>query len=104
MSETPISKIVACQGVLIAALDMRDADAITAATAALADAIAGARAQDAWRDESGSKPSIDHALRQNDAARMRVNIMSEWTRSRAARLAELRGLASPHVYGRSQGA
>lgn len=98
MTGDVISELIACQDRLLAALDARDVGAIEAATAALAKCVDGAKAQGVWRDGRELRSGIDHALRQNDAARIRVNIMSEWTRRRRAQLAELRGQASAHVY------
>lgn len=98
-----ISQLIACQDALLAALDARDVDAIQTASEALAKAVQGAKAKDVWHDGPELKAGIDHALRQNDAARMRVNIMSEWTQRRAAQLAEIRGQAPAHVYSRYGG-
>lgn len=100
MSGDEISDLIACQDALLVALDARDVDGIETASVNLARAVERAKARDVWRDGRGVKAGIDHALRQNDAARMRVNIMSEWTQRRAAQLAELRGQAPAHVYSR----
>jgi hypothetical protein len=42
---------------------------------------------------------MDRALRKADAARIRVNILSDWTRQRLDRLTELRG-GQPASYGK----
>jgi hypothetical protein len=41
---------------------------------------------------------LDHALRQAKAARIRVNILSDWTRQRIDQLSEIRS-GAPTSYG-----
>jgi hypothetical protein len=83
---------------LIAALDSRNASAIEAATRTLADAVAAVRAQDSWRENGGVRDRLSHALKQTDAARIRINYLSDWTRQRIDSIAELRGAGLTQTY------
>ena len=96
MTLTSIEALMACQDRMIAALDGRCPDAIATATADLAHAIVAAKQTGLPEHGQSAREHIDHALRQNDAARMRVNILSDWNRDRSARLAELRS-GSPNL-------
>jgi hypothetical protein len=98
-TDQAIDHMVAAQTALIAAIDARDANAIEQATAALNQAIIQMRAQDVWHDGNDLRDRIGHALRQNDAARIRINTMTEWTRQRIDGIARLRGAEPVHTYG-----
>jgi hypothetical protein len=98
MTAALVEHLITAQAALIAALDMRDAAAIEAATRALADAVAAARAQDSWRENGGVRERLSHALKQTDAARIRINYLSDWTRQRIDSIAELRSGASAQTY------
>lgn len=98
MTETVLQQIVNCQQAIVAALDRRDPAAIEESTAKLAEAVARARNHAAWRDDSVTRTSLEHGLKQTDAARMRVNYLSEWTRQRIDSLNELRGLTNKDIY------
>lgn len=100
MTLTSIEALVACQDRMIAALDGRCPDAIATATADLALAIVAAKQTGLPEHGQRDRERIDHALRQNDAARMRVNILSDWNRDRTDRLAELRGASATLAYRR----
>jgi hypothetical protein len=97
---TTIEVLVASQARMIAALDGRYPDDITAATAELAAAIAAAKQDRPGPAGRADASLIDHALRQNDAARMRVNILSGWNRNRMDRLSELRNASHNLTYRR----
>ena len=98
MTAAVIDQVIAAQTALIAALDVRDAEAIEQATAALNQAIGAMRAHDVWRDGGDVRDRIGHALKQSDAARIRINTMSEWTRQRIDGIARLRGMEPTHTY------
>ena len=85
--------VIACQGQLIDALDARDAGAIELATVQLADALGALGAEGAFYDVEAGR--VDHAMRQANAARIRVNVLSDWTRQRIDRLAEIRSGSTP---------
>jgi hypothetical protein len=85
-----LDQLITCQDALIAALDARDPGQIDVATANLAGAIQLVKAQDVWRSGDSERDLLGHALRQSDAARMRVNYMADWTRQRIDQLNQLR--------------
>lgn len=92
----PLDHIIDCQSRLIEAMDARDAAALEQAVADLAAALAELDADGAVFDIDLRR--IDHAVYQAEAARIRVNILSHWTRQRIDRLAEIR-TGSPSGYG-----
>ena len=100
MTAARIEDLITAQAALIAALDTRDAAAIEATTRAVADAVGAVRAQDSWREGEGVRDRIGHALKQSDAARIRINYMSDWTRQRIDSIAELRGSVPATTYAK----
>jgi hypothetical protein len=98
MTTALIDQLITAQATLIVALDRRDADAIETATKALGAAVAALRSQDAWRESGDMRERVSHALKQTDAARIRVNYLSDWTRQRIDSIAELRGGISAQTY------
>jgi hypothetical protein len=98
MTTAHVEQLITAQTALIAALDTRDAGAIETATHALAEAAAALRAQDSWREGSALRERLGHALKQTDAARIRVNYLSNWTRQRIDSIAELRGGGPTQIY------
>ena len=83
-----LEHVIECQQRLIEALDARDAERLETATEELFGAVASLNAAGAVYDIDA--PRLDHAIRQAQAARVRVNVLSDWTRQRIDRLAELR--------------
>jgi hypothetical protein len=102
MTMSVLDHLIHCQSRLLSALDARDADAIGQATTALYHAIDGVEAEGAWTEATTTRAQVDHAIKQTEAARIRVNILTDWTRRRIARLSELRGLTAPFTYKNSQ--
>jgi hypothetical protein len=98
MNALQIDQLIAQQEALILALDSRDATRIEQSTAILNETLAAMRAQDAWHDKSDMRERVNHALKQTDAARIRINYLADWTRQRIDSIAELRGGASPQTY------
>jgi hypothetical protein len=98
MNDDQIEAVITAQGTLIVALDAGDVGAIEAATRDLAAIIDSVRRSGSIRASSGTKARVDHALKQGDAARMRVNYLSDRTRQRADRLTAQRGGARPATY------
>lgn len=83
-----IDHVIACQDRLLGAIDALDAPAIEAATVELAAALGALGSEGAFY---GLEPGrLDHAMRQAEAARIRVNVLSDWTRQRIDRLGEIR--------------
>jgi BioD-like phosphotransacetylase family protein len=97
MSATALDRVVDSQAALIAALDSRDADAIFEAVDQLEAALAILRGEGVVREQTRDK--IEHAVRQTQAARIRTNVLSDWTRQRIDRLAELRGQTAGRPVG-----
>ena len=91
-----LERVVACQERFIEALDARDAEAIETATIELAGVLQELAASGAVRGVDQAR--LDHALRQAKAARIRVNILSDWTRQRIDQLSEMRS-GAPLSYG-----
>jgi hypothetical protein len=90
-----LEHVIACQDRLIGALDARDASGIEAATTHLADALCALEAEE---DSLGiDTRRLEYAQRQANAARIRVNVLSGWTRQRIDRIAEIR-LGSVSTY------
>lgn len=90
MTAQSIEALMQCQTALIAALDAGDVAEIERATQEMGSAVEALRADDG-RVGSNSLPSLDHAMRQNQAARIRVNYLSEFNRQKIDRLSEIRG-------------
>ena len=88
-----LEHVIACQGQLIEALDARDAGAIEVATVELADALGALGGEGAFYGVEAGR--VDHAMRQAQAARIRLNVLSDWTRQRIDRLAEIRCGSTP---------
>ena len=89
-----IDRIIARQTDLIAALDAFDADAVVAASQALADALAELPDDQAAPDAE----RLAYGLKQAEAARIRVKYLTAWNRQKIDRLAELRGQSSSNTY------
>jgi hypothetical protein len=95
---TAIDHILRAQASLIAALDSRDAAAIENASAALAMANTALQAMGAVHAQDDLRQKLAKGIMQSDAARTRVNCLSQWTRQRIDRLDELRGRSSQNTY------
>lgn len=91
MGDDQIEAVIVGQAALIAALDADDVGAIEAATRDLAAAVDRIRRSGAVRAQSDTRSRVDYALKQGDAARMRVNYLSDRTRQRADHLTARRG-------------
>ncbi len=98
MSVSAIDHMIACQDAMIAALDSNDAAAIERATSALADAVRQLRTPGAWHDTAQARTMLDHAIKQSDAVRMRLNCLSHATRQRIDQMAALRGRGLTNIY------
>jgi len=96
VTDIDVDRVIAAQASLIAALDAGDVAAIEVATTALSNMLTALRAGGAVVD--ASRERVDHALRQSDAARTRVNFLADRTRQRLDRLAERRGGRRPATY------
>lgn len=90
-----LATILACQAQLIAALDAGDADSILETSAALQEALT------ALKTGKGdtARNQIELALKQTEAARIRVKYLTAWNRQKIDRMANLRGHVSLETYG-----
>lgn len=95
MSAEQIQAVIDCQADLIDAIDAQDASAIVRASEALAGAVAQLRDADGWPSDPVVAERLRYALRKNQAAAIRINLLAHWTRQRIDRLAELRGQSAP---------
>ena len=91
MSDRSMDAVIAAQAQLIEALDRSDVGAVEHATRALHDALADLRADPAWNTRPSRHDQAEFALRQCDAAKMRVNYLGNATRERQRGLAAMRG-------------
>jgi hypothetical protein len=90
--------VIACQDQLMKAIDARDVDGIEAATMALRDANTAMKALSVVHSSDIERRKVEHALKQSDALKYRVNMLTDWTRQRIDRLSELRGQPSAQTY------
>ena len=87
-----IETVIACQASLIEALDGGDASAIESATIGLSQAVDALRRD--GTDGGGDVERFDYALRQSQAARIRINCLSQWNCQKIDRLEQIRGQRS----------
>lgn len=95
---TAIESIIEIQAGLMDAIDARDVARIERATRDLARAIEQVRHRGAVVAGQKLRTDLDHALKQTDALRTRVNFMALRNRERMEKLDQMRGAAAPHVY------
>lgn len=88
MMAPDLEHVIDCQQKLIAALDARDVEALETATTHLSQALVSLQANGAVYELHPAR--LDHAMKQAKAARIRVNVLADWTRQRIDRLTELR--------------
>lgn len=100
MSLAALEHLEACQQGLIAALDGHDVEMLEASIVRLSEAVTVAKAAGAWRD----RPEVvQHAKRitaLSEAARIRVNFLTDLTQRRLDNLAAARGNVPASVYSR----
>jgi hypothetical protein len=98
MTAHALDEIASCQEALIGALDANDPAAIEAAAASLDAAVAALR-------RSGCplelRDALPEALALNQAARIRVNFLTDNNRRRLNAMAAIRGRASGLTYAPS---
>jgi hypothetical protein len=91
VSDRAMDAVIAAQAQLIEALDRSDVGAVENATRGLQEALAALRADPAWNMRPSRRDQAEFALRQCDAAKMRVNYLGNATRERQRGLAAIRG-------------
>lgn len=96
MATRAIEQLIACQGALIQALDAGDIVAVETATAQVARALDAVRGETVASSED--RVEFDYALRQADAARGRVNFLTDRVAQRLERLTQRRGDRTVRTY------
>ena len=99
MTASDIETLIAAQASLIAALDSGEVVAIEATTAALSNIVARLGASGVVANVNRDR--VDHALRQSEAARSRVNYLADRTKRRAEYINERRGKRLTATYNAS---
>jgi len=100
VSEAALQQLDDAQAALSAALDAHDIDAIDAANAAVASAVEAVRAAGGWRDRPGLRQDLIRILKTAEAARGRINALSDQNRRDLDKLISLAGTPRAVAYGR----
>lgn len=98
MSAHPLSQVSSCQEALIGALDANDLAGIEAAVASLDAAVGALRRSDRPADQILLREALPEAMALNQAARIRVNFLTDNVRRRLDGLAAIRGTATGLTY------
>jgi hypothetical protein len=101
MTPAPLQRLEACHHALIDALDAQDVDGLESSIEAFRSALDDVRAQGAWRDQPGVIESITRIHSLSEAARIRVNFLTDLNQQRIDALAAARGRDNVVVYGRT---
>jgi len=101
MTFQPITTIASSHEALIGALDANDVAAIEAAVADLQAAVEALRQSGRPADAEAFRQQLPEAMALNQAARIRVNFLTDAGRRRIAAMAALRGTPSDLTYSRS---
>lgn len=100
MSLASLDRLEICQETLIQALDANDVEAVEGAVANLHDAVNEVKAAGGWRDQTAVRVRARRVLALIEAARIRVNFLTDQNRQRIEQLAALRGHIQAGAYGR----
>jgi hypothetical protein len=98
MSLTALERLEGAHEKLIEALDANDAEAIERRVEALRNAISEVRSMGGWRETPELKTRARRIAQLGEAARIRVNILTDMTRQRLDLLASARGDFRPGTY------
>jgi hypothetical protein len=101
MSAAPLHRLEACHHALIDALDAQDIEALEGAIDAFRAALEAVHAEGAWREQPGILDCIGRIHRLSEAARIRVNFLTDLNQQRIDTLAAARGRENVVVYGRT---
>jgi hypothetical protein len=93
-----MTDVISCQAALIAALDAGDADALIAASEALSASLAELKADGVPLD----RETATLALKQSEAAQIRVRYLTAWNRQKLDSLSAIRGQVPAAAYARPQ--
>ena len=97
----PLQRLEACHHALIDALDAQDIDALESSIDDFRTALDEARAQGAWREQPGVIESAARIHALSEAARIRVNFLTDLNQQRIDALAAARGRDNVVIYGPS---
>lgn len=100
MSLAALEHLESCQEGLISALDGYDVEALEASIARLSDAVSVARAAGAWRDRPDVVQHAQRIYGLAEAARIRVNFLTDLTQRRLDNLSTARGRTPNALYSR----
>lgn len=100
MIPTSLQRLKDCHVALIAALDAQDIDAIESAVVAFRDVVEEVRAAGGWRDNVEVAEEVAQIAALSEAARIRVNFLTDVNQQRIAALAAVRGRAIGAGYRR----
>lgn len=98
MSVDALGRLEAAHESLISALDANDVEAIERRVEELRAAISAVRAQGGWRETPNMKERARRIAQLGEAARVRVNFLTDLTRQRLQMLATARGEAIGGIY------
>ena len=98
MTLAVLDRLASCHEALIRSLDGNDLAAIEAATLALADAVASARADRDWAGTPEMRERLLSLAALAQAAQIRVNFLTDTIRRRVGTLAALRGAEPAMTY------
>jgi hypothetical protein len=93
MSIATLERLEAAHEDLIGALDASDFDAIERGIEELREAVASARGVGAWRQGHQVQQQAERIMKLGEAARIRVNYLTDLTQQRLHMLATARGEA-----------
>ena len=96
----PLSRLEACHVALIAALDRDDVAGIQLAISEFGGALDAVRSAGAWRDRPEVLDLVQRICNLSEAARIRVNFLTDLNQRRIEALAAARGRPVPMPYGR----
>lgn len=100
MTPPSLRRLEACHRALIGALDAHDVEKLEAALAQFREAVDEVRAAGGWRDHPEIIDRVVRIYQLSEAARIRVNFLTDMNRQRIEALAAVRGRATGAPYRR----
>ncbi|MFC3714134.1 hypothetical protein ACFOMD_16300 [Sphingoaurantiacus capsulatus] len=101
MIPASLQRLEDCHHALIDALDAQDIDGLEEAIEAFRMALDDVRAKGAWHGQAGVLDSVARIHALSEAARIRVNFLTDLNQQRIDALAAARGRENVVVYGRT---
>lgn len=100
MIPTSLQRLKDCHVALIAALDGQDIDAIESSIVEFRDVVEEVRAAGGWRDNADIVDQVATILSLSEAARIRVNFLTDINQQRIELLSMARGRGPGAAYRR----